>query len=329
MDLSTTYMGLKLKNPLVAGSSPLSQSVDKLKALEDEGMAAIVVHSIFEEQLRHEAKELAYHAEHGTESFAEALSYFPEYEDYRVGPEDYLKNISQAKEALDIPVIGSLNGVTVGGWTDYAKQIEQAGADALELNVYYLPTGVDTTGQEVEKKYLDILSEVKKSISLPVAMKVGPFFSSIPNMGKKLDEAGADALVLFNRFYQPDFDLDELEVVPNLVLSNSDELRLPLRWIAILYGQIKANMALTTGAHTSLDVLKSTMAGADVTMMTSALLKEGPGVVSEVLRGMQAWMEEHEYDSVAQMKGSLSQKSAADPEAFERANYMKTLNSYK
>ena len=329
MDLTTSYMGLSLKNPLVAGSSPMSDNMDQLKAMEDAEIAAVVTHSIFEEQLRHEADELVHHLEHGTESFGEALSYFPEPEDYRVGPEEYLKNVSRAKEALGIPVIGSLNGTTVGGWIEQAKQIEQAGADALELNIYYLPTRLDQTSQQVEQLYVDILSAVKKTVSIPVAVKIGPFFSSIPNMAARLDQAGADGLVLFNRFYQPDFDLEELAVVPNLVLSDSDELRLPLRWIAILCGRIKASLALTTGVHTALDALKAMMAGADVAMMTSALLKNGPKHASEVLRGMEAWMEEYEYQSIKQMKGSLSQKSCPEPGAFERANYMKVLNSYK
>jgi len=261
VDLSTSYMGLSLKNPVVLSSSPLSDDISKLRALEDEGIAAVVTHSIFEEQIRHEMLELAHHTEHGTESFAEALSYFPEPQDYRVGPEEFLENITKAKKALDVPVIGSLNGVTVGGWIDYAKKIQQAGADALELNIYYLPTSINQTGEEVERLYLDILTEVKKNISLPVAVKMGPFFSSIPNMASRLDKAGADALVLFNRFYQPDFDLEELAVVPNLNLSESKEMRLPLRWIAILYGRVKANLALTTGTHTALDVLKATKIG--------------------------------------------------------------------
>lgn len=329
MDMKSTYMGLPLKNPVVVGSSPLSDDIDQLKALEDQGAAAVVTHSLFEEQIRHEARELAHHLEQGTESFAEALSYFPEPEEYRVGPEEYVENISRAKEALDIPVIGSLNGVTVGGWIEYAKKIEQAGADALELNVYYLATEPEQTSQAVEQLYVDILTEVRKNVGIPVAVKLGPFFSSIANMASRLDQAGADGLVLFNRFYQPDLDLEELAVVPNLVLSNSDELRLPLRWVAILYGRVKASLALTSGVHTGSDAVKAVMAGADVAMMTSAILKQGPKHVAKVLKEMKAWMEEKEYESVSQMKGSLSQKSCPNPAAFERANYMKVLQSYK
>lgn len=329
MEMKTSYLGLSLKNPIVAGSSPLSDNIGQLKALEDRGVAAVVTHSLFEEQIRHEARELAHHLEQGTESFAEALSYFPEPEEFHVGPEEYLENISRAKEALDIPVIGSLNGVSVGGWIEYAKKIEQAGADALELNVYYLATDPEQTSQAVEQLYLDILTEVKKNVGIPVAMKLGPFFSSMAHMASRLDQAGADGLVLFNRFYQPDLDLDELAVVPNLVLSDSSELRLPLRWVAILYGRVKAGLALTSGVHTGLDAVKAVMAGADVAMMTSAILKHGAKHVARVLEEMTTWMEEKEYESVAQMKGSLSQKSCPNPAAFERANYMKVLQSYQ
>lgn len=329
MEMKTSYLGLSLKNPIVAGSSPLSDNIGQLKALEDRGAAAVVTHSLFEEQIRHEARELAHHLEQGTESFAEALSYFPEPEEFHVGPEEYLENISRAKEALDIPVIGSLNGVSVGGWIEYAKKIEQAGADALELNVYYLATDPKQTSQAVEQIYLDILTEVKKNVGIPVAMKLGPFFSSMAHMASRLDQAGADGLVLFNRFYQPDLDLDELAVVPNLVLSDSGELRLPLRWVAILYGRVKASLALTSGVHTGLDAVKAVMAGADVAMMTSAILKHGAKHIARVLEEMTSWMEEKEYESISQMKGSLSQKSCPNPAAFERANYMKVLQSYQ
>jgi len=329
MEMKTSYLGLSLKNPIVAGSSPLSDNIGQLKALEDRGAAAVVTHSLFEEQIRHEARELAHHLEQGTESFAEALSYFPEPEEFHVGPEEYLENISRAKEALDIPVIGSLNGVSVGGWIEYAKKIEQAGADALELNVYYLATDPEQTSQAVEQIYLDILTEVKKNVGIPVAMKLGPFFSSMAHMASRLDQAGADGLVLFNRFYQPDLDLDELAVVPNLVLSDSGELRLPLRWVAILYGRVKASLALTSGVHTGLDAVKAVMAGADVAMMTSAILKHGAKHIARVLEEMTSWMEEKEYESISQMKGSLSQKSCPNPAAFERANYMKVLQSYQ
>ncbi len=329
MNLSTSYMGLSLKNPIVASSSPLSEDMGQLKALEDQGIAAVVSHSLFEEQIRHETLEMAYYLERGTESFAEALTYFPEPEDYHTGPDAYLKSISRAKEALDVPVIASLNGVTLGGWIGYAKEIEQAGADALELNVYYLPTDLQQSGQQVEQLYLDILAEVKQAVTVPVAVKIGPFFSSIPHMAARFEQAGANGLVLFNRFYQPDLDLEQLEVVPNLVLSTSDELRLPLRWIAILYGRVKLSLALTTGVHTALDVLKAIMGGADIAMMASALLRHGPKHAAEVLREMRAWMEEHEYESISQMKGSLSQRKCSMPAAFERANYMKVLQGYR
>jgi len=329
MDLSTSYLGLKLKNPIVPSASPLSHSLDSMRRLEDAGASAIVMYSLFEEQIAHETAELNHYLSYGTESFAEALTYFPESEDYNLGPEEYVDLLHKAKQSLGIPVIGSLNGVSTGGWIKYAKKIEEAGADALELNVYYIPTDPKLTGEDVENRYFEVLNAVKSTIRIPVAMKLNPFFSSLANIAHRLDAAGADGLVLFNRFYQPDIDLESLEVKPNVILSTPQALRLPLRWIAILHGRVKASLAATSGIHTAQDVLKMLMAGADITMMASALLKQGPQQIKTVLADMDQWMLEHEYHSVRQMKGSMSQKSIADPAAFERANYMKALQSYK
>jgi len=329
MDLTTKYLGLTLKNPIVPSAGPLSHTVDTMKRLEEFGAAAIVVYSLFEEQIEHETAELNHYLAQGTESFAEALTYFPEAEDYNLGPEEYVEHIHKAKQALKIPVIGSINGVSTGGWTKYAKKIEDAGADAIELNVYHVAADPAQDGAAVENRYLETLRAVKSTVKIPVAMKLSPFFSSMANMAQRLDKAGADGLVLFNRFYQPDIDLETLEVTPNVILSTPHAMRLPLRWVAILHGRIRASLAATSGIHTAQDVLKMLMAGADVTMMCSALLKHGPGRVKEVLADLAKWMEEHEYESIAQMKGSMSQKSAADPSSFERANYMKALNSYK
>ncbi|MBI5730612.1 MAG: dihydroorotate dehydrogenase-like protein [Ignavibacteriales bacterium] len=329
MDLTTKYMGLKLKNPIVPSASPLSQSIDTVKAMEDAGAAAVVVYSLFEEQITHESDELDHYLSVGIDSFAEALSYFPEQEKFHLGPEQYLDHIANLRKAVDIPIIGSLNGVSIGGWNKYAQNIEQAGADALELNVYYIATNQNITGPEVENMYVDVLKEVKKNVKIPVAIKLSPFFTSMSNMARKFDHAGADALVLFNRFYQPDFNLDKLEVEPNLLLSTNWEMRLPLRWIAILHGNIKASLAATTGIHNHIDVLKMMMAGADVAMMASELLLNGVGRIAQILDEMKKWMEEKEYDSIEMMKGSMSQKKIAQPAAFERANYMKTLQSYK
>ena len=329
MDLTTTYMGLELKNPLVPSASPLTAELGTIRQLEDAGAAAVVLHSLFEEQISHEAAEMAHYLAHGTESYAEALSYFPEADDYRLGPEQYLEHIAAAKKAVDIPVIASLNGVTTGGWIDCARQMEQAGADGIELNVYFIATRPNLAALDVENLYVQILHAVKKSVKIPVAIKVSPFFSATAAMAKRLDDAGADALVLFNRFYQPDIDLDELEVVPNLVLSSEHEMRLPLRWIAILHHEVRASLAATTGISSGHDVLKMLMVGADVTQVCSVLLRKGVGELSVILKDMQAWMTEHEYASVRQMKGSMSQRSVAEPAAFERANYMKALNSYR
>lgn len=328
MDLKTKYMGMELKNPIVPSASPLSEEVDTAKALEDAGASALVVYSLFEEQITHESGELDHYLSHGAESYAEATSYFPQKDDFNTGPFEYLDLIADLKKSLDIPIIGSLNGVSKGGWVNYAKNIEQAGADALELNLYFVPTDLNVTGEEVERMYIDTLKSVKENVNIPVAVKISPFFSSIANIAKRFDEAGADALVLFNRFYQPDFDLEALEVVPNLQLSSNWEMRLPLRWISILYGNVKASLAATSGIQNHLDVLKIMMAGGDVAMMASELLRKGPGRITEILNDLTQWMEENEYESIEMMKGSMSHKSCAEPSAFERANYMKTLQSY-
>ena len=296
---------------------------------DDAGASAIVVYSLFEEQINHESGELNHYLSYHAESYAEALNYFPEPDDFKLTPYQYLDHIADLKKSVQIPIIGSLNGISTGGWVQYAKNIEQAGADALELNVYYIPANPKISGAEVEKMYVNVLKEVKKNVKIPVAVKLSPFFTSMSNMALNLDEAGADALVLFNRFYQPDFDLEKLEVVPNLVLSTNWEMRLPLRWIAILFGQVKASMALTSGVHNHLDVIKSMMAGADVAMIASELLVNGVGRVNDMLEKITQWMEENEYSSIDMMKGSMSQKSVAEPAAFERANYMKMLQSFK
>jgi len=329
MDLTTTYLGLSLKNPIVPSASPLSYSVDSMKRLEDAGASAIVMYSLFEEQIAHDAAELNHYLTYGTESFAESLTYFPDADQYHVGPEEYVSLVRRAKEALSIPVIGSLNGITPGGWISYARKIEEAGADALELNVYYVPTDPDLPSVEVEDRYLSVLHEVKRTVKIPVAMKLSPFFSSFAHFAGRLDLAGADGLVLFNRFYQPDIDIETLEVVPRVLLSTPMAMRLPLRWVAILRGRVKASLAATSGIHVAEDVIKMLMAGADVTMMCSSLLKNGPERITRVLADMDRWMLDHEYHSVSQMKGSMSQKSVADPAAFERANYMKALQTYR
>ncbi|MCA9942528.1 MAG: dihydroorotate dehydrogenase-like protein [Ardenticatenaceae bacterium] len=328
MNLKTNYLGLELENPLVPSSSPLSRTLDGLRQMEDAGAGAVVLYSLFEEQILQESHTLNEHLLQGTESFAEALNYFPEAPEFKHGPDVYLNHIRRAKEALNIPVIASLNGVSDGWWIRYAKDIEQAGADALELNIYYLPTSLDESSAEVESLYLDALAHVKNAVSIPVAMKLSPYFSAMGNMAKRLVEAKADGLVLFNRFYQPDLDLENLAVVPNLVLSNSTEMRLPLRWIAILYGRIQADLALTSGIHTVTDVLKGIAAGASVTMLASELLRNGVERISVLRDGVVDWLEENEYESLDQLRGSLSQINCAEPAAFERANYMRVLSSY-
>ncbi|MBK9126390.1 MAG: dihydroorotate dehydrogenase-like protein [Phycisphaerales bacterium] len=329
MDLTTKYMGLTLKNPLVPSAGPLTANIDSIRRLEDAGASAVVLHSVFEEQLAHEAEELDYHLQAGAESFAESLSYFPRFEEYRLGPDAYLDHVRKAKAAVRIPVIGSLNGFTTGGWVEYARQIEQAGADGIELNVYYVAADPRLNGAAVEQVYVDVLQAVRAAVKIPVAVKFGPYFSSVPTMARRLDQAGADALVMFNRFYQPDIDLVSLEVRPSLALSESFESRLPMRWIAIIFGSVKASLAATTGIATAQDAIKMIMAGADVCQLCSVLLRKGVYELAQILRDMESWMEEKEYDSVSLMKGSMSQRAVPDPAAFERANYMKTLNSYK
>lgn len=329
MNLTTNYLGMLLKNPIVASSSPLSHNVDSIRRLEDAGAAAVVMYSLFEEQIGFDSYYIDHHLTQGIDSYAESISYFPDMQSYNVGPDEYLNLIRRAKEAVEIPIIGSLNGTSVGGWTDYATLIEEAGADALELNVYYLPANTSITGIDVEGLYLDILGAVREVVTIPVAIKLSPFFSSVAHMASSLSEQGADGLVLFNRFYQPDFDLERLEVAPRLVLSNSNELRLPLRWVAILYGRVKADLAITSGVHTSEDVVKGLMAGAKVTMMASELLQNGVRRIGQVLNEVVTWLNEREYESVTQMIGAMSQMHCAEPAAYERANYMKMLQSYR
>ena len=327
-DLTTTYLGLRLKNPLVASASPLSKKLETVRRIEDAGASALVMYSLFEEQITHDSYELDHYLERGTHSYAEAMNYFPDMGNYNLGPEPYLEHLHKIKQEVSIPVIGSLNGISSGGWVEYAHRIEQAGADALELNIYYLPTDPDLTGSELEEDYVQLVRDVRANVNIPIAVKLSPYFTALPNIAKRIVEAGANALVLFNRFYQPDFDLEELEVVPNLVLSTSHELRLPLRWIAILYGRIEADFALTSGVHTAQDVLKAMMAGANVAMMTSTLLENGVGRIMHILTDLQEWMEEHEYESIEQMRGSMSQRAVAEPAAFERANYIKALSTF-
>jgi dihydroorotate dehydrogenase (fumarate) len=328
MDLSTKYLGLKLRSPLVVSASPMSEDIDNLKRMEDAGAAAVVLYSLFEEQLRQDRLELNHNLQQGTDSFAEALTYFPEPDEFKLGPEEYLKHIAAAKKSTRIPIIASLNCSSVGGWTEYAKQIQQAGADALELNIYYIPTDMNLTGTEVEMVYLDILKAVKANVSIPVAVKLSPFFSNFANMAKRLDQAGANGLVLFNRFYQPDIELESLEVKPNILLSTPMAMRLPLRWIALLYGRLGTSLAATSGIHRATDALKMLLAGADATMICSTIIRHGIPQIAMIEREMVEWMTEHEYESVKQLKGSLSQKNCPEPAAFERAQYMKALTGY-
>jgi dihydroorotate dehydrogenase (fumarate) len=328
IDLTTSYLGMKLKNPLVVSASPLTEKLDNIRHMEDAGAAAVVMHSLFEEQINVESETLDDYLWQGTESFAESLTYFPDMTKYNLGPEGYLEHLRKAKEAVSIPVIGSLNGVSTGGWIEYAKKMEQAGADALELNIFFIPTDPEMSGEQVERVYVELASNVKSSVGIPVAVKFGLYFSNMAHTARTMDEAGVAGLVLFNRFYQPDFDLENLEVVPNLILSSPYELLLRLHWVAILYGHVRADMAVTGGVHSAVDVLKAMMAGARVTMMTSALLRNGIEHLTKVRADLASWMEEHEYESIRQMQGSMSQRSVAEPAAFVRANYMKVLSSY-
>jgi dihydroorotate dehydrogenase (fumarate) len=325
MNLKTNYLGMTLRTPLVPSASPLSENLDNIKRMEDAGAAAVVMHSLFEEHITFERHEFHHHLTHGTESYAEALTYFPEMHELAVGSESYLDEIVAAKAAVSIPIIASLNGSTAGGWTDYAQRIQEAGADALELNIYWIPTDFELTGDEVERRYLEILSHVKRVVSIPVAVKLSPFFSNFANMATQLVEQGANGLVLFNRFYQPDIDLESLDVNPNLLLSSPIAMRLPLRWIALLYGRLKADLAATSGIHTGRDVVKMLMVGADVTMLCSALIRRGIPYLTLIEQELAEWLEEHEYDSVEQLKGSLSKLKCPAPEAFERAQYVRGI----
>ena len=328
IDLTTTYLGMPLKNPLVVSASPLSKKVELVRRLEEAGAAAVVLYSLFEEQITHESHELDHFLNRGSHTYGEALSYFPDLDRYNLEPALYVEHLHRVKQAVEIPVIGSLNGVSPGGWVHYAREIEQAGADALELNIYFMPTDHDISSGELEENYLALVRAVRAQVCIPIALKLSPFFTSLPNIARRFVEAGADGLVLFNRFYQPDIDLGKLEVVPSLTLSDSHDLRLPLRWIAILYGRVAADLALTSGVHTARDVLKAMMAGANVAMLASELIGNGIRRLPEILNDLWAWMEEYAYESIEQMRGSMSQRAVAEPAAFERANYMRALNSF-
>ena len=328
MDITTNYLGLALKNPLIASASPLSKKIDNIKRIEDTGMGAVVLYSIFEEQITHESKALNHFLTRYTDSHAEALTYFPDLGDYNIGPDSYLEHISNAKQAMDIPIIASLNGISKGGWTSYAKKIAESGADALELNMYYLATDPNLDSQTLETTYLDLVKEVSSEIPIPTAIKISPFFTSIAHFASKCVQAGAKGLVFFNRFYQPNLDIEALEVVPSLELSTPTDLLLPLRWIAILYNRLDVDFALTSGIHHGTDIVKAMMVGAKVAMVASELVAKGIERASGLLVEMKNWMEEHEYESVQQMRGSMSQKSVQEPAAFERANYMKALTLF-
>jgi len=329
MDLSTTYLGLRLPHPLMPGASPLVDDLDQVKRLEDAGAAAIVMHSLHEEQIEYEQLGTIHEMEAHAESFAEALSYFPEPPDYALGPERYLDQIRRVKEAVGVPVIGSLNGITARGWLDYARRIEQAGADALELNIYYVATDPKESSQQVESRVLEAVKTVKSAVKIPVAAKLSPFFSSVAHLAQELDALSVDGLVLFNRFYQPDIDAEALEVVPQVRLSDSSELLLRLRWTAVLSGRVRASLAVTGGVHDPLDAIKAVMAGADAVQIVSALLQQGVGHMRHVREKMEEWLEEHEYESLAQMQGSMSLLRCPDPAAFERAHYMRVLQSWR
>jgi len=327
-ELKTKYLGLEVKTPLVASASALSKKLDNVKEMEDAGLGAVVLYSLFEEEIIHESLALDHFLTRGSESFAEAITYFPDLGNYNTGPDKYLKMISNAKEAVDIPVIGSLNGISTGGWIKHAKLIEEAGADALELNMYFLPSDPKLTADELEKAQIELVKDIKKSIKVPLAVKLSPFYTSIPHFAGAVAAAGAKALVLFNRFYQPDLNITDLEVVPKLELSTSADLLLPMRWIAILYDRIHTDFALTSGVHTAEDIVKAIMAGASVAMTASALVKHGIRRASSLIEELAQWMNEYDYKSVDQMRGSLSQKKVAEPAAFERANYMKALTLF-
>jgi len=327
-NLSTKYLGLELKSPLLASASPLCESVDNIKRLEDQNLAGVVLPSLFEEQLELDSLSVDSDLERGTDSFPESANFFPDLQTYNLGPDGYLELIRHAKESVDIPVIGSLNGISNGGWLQYAQLMEEAGADAIELNIYSIATDPAISGAELEQGYIDLVRHLKRTIRIPVAVKLSPFFSAPANMGVRFDEARADGIVLFNRFYQPDFDIEQLEVSPNLVLSRPEELLLRLHWTAILCGHVRADLGITGGVHTSRDLIKCILAGAKVAFMTSALLRNGVQHAAHVLTELDRWLEEHEYSSVQQMCGSMSHGAVPDPSAFERGNYMKVLSSY-
>ena len=329
IDLSTEYLGIKLKNPLVASSSPLCEDIENIKQMEKSGIGAVVLHSLFEEQVLLQERELNYALTENTERYAESLSYFPDVDSYHFAPEEYLKYLEKVKKAVDIPIMGSLNGISNSGWIRYSKKIEEAGADGLELNIYYLPTRIDISCQAVEKIYVELVQEIKNNINIPLAVKLGPYFNSTAHFSEKLIEAGADGLVLFNRFYQPDVDMVEMSVSPNLELSNSSELRLRLRWVGILYNKIKADLAVTGGIHTAKDILKSIMVGANVTMMTSVLLEKGIPYIETLVKGTEEWLRRHNYQSIDELRGILTERNVKETDAFERANYMKVLQSYR
>jgi len=328
IDLTTRYLGFTLANPLVASAGPLCEDVANIRRMEDAGAAAVVLPSLFEEQITLESDYLHHHLSHGTESYAESLTYFPDMANYNLGPDAYLEHLRRAKAAVSIPVIGSLNGVSTGGWIAHAKKIEEAGADALELNIYYVPTDPNMSAADVESMYVHLVRDVKASVRIPVAVKIGHAFSALAHLARRLDGTGAGALVVFNRFYLPDFDLERLEVVPRLTLSSSHELLVRLHWVAILYGHVGADLAVTGGVHSGEDALKAMMAGARVAMMTSALLKQGIEHLRTVRSQIVKWMDTHEYASIREMQGSMSYRSVREPAAFERANYMKVLSSY-
>ncbi|HXX42561.1 MAG TPA: dihydroorotate dehydrogenase-like protein [Chthoniobacterales bacterium] len=328
MNLTTRYLGFKLRTPLVPSASPLSEKIDNIKRMEDAGASAIVFHSLFEEQLRHDRHQLEFYLQQGTEAYAEALSFFPEQAEFKIGPESYVEHIAEAKAATDIPIIGSVNGATFGGWMKYAKQIEEAGADALELNIYNVASDPKRSADDLENEYLTIITSIKGQLKIPVAVKLSPFFTNFAQFARRVDRCGADALVLFNRFYQPDIELETLEISPNILLSTPMAMRLPMRWIAMLYGRIGASLAATSGIHRATDALKMLMAGADVTMLCSVLLRRGIDYIKVLENEIRAWMEEHEYESIEQLKGSMSQKNCPDPTAFERAQYMRALATY-
>lgn len=327
-DLTTTYLGLALTSPIVASASPLSKRVELLQRLEAAGAGAVVMYSLFEEQITNQSLELDHYLDLGAHRHAESMTYFPDLDHYNVGPESYLAKIERAKHSVSLPIIGSLNGVSSGGWVEYAHGIQEAGADALELNMYYVPTNPDDTAADLERMYLDLVADIRSEVTIPIAVKLSPFYTSLPNMAQRLAQAGADGLVLFNRFYQPDLDLEMLDVVPTLELSTSHDLRLPLRWIALLFGRVDTDFALTSGVHRAEDVLKAVMAGANVAMMASELLENGIERVASILAEIRTWMDEYDYASLTQMRGSMSQRGVAQPAAFERANYMKALNTF-